>query len=98
MKIKEVIKYMKEKDINPLIVDAWSESKREIFNALKEKYDEGKREYKKDGYKILIEYTPSNGIGMGEHPSEMKISVLIDWNTEKVVNIENIKYVKTLNI
>ena len=61
MKIKKIISYMQEKDINPLKVDAWEDSRAEIYSALKRKYDEGKRDFKKDGHRILIEYTPSGG-------------------------------------
>lgn len=95
MKIKKIISYMQEKDINPLKVDAWEDSRAEIYSALKRKYDEGKRDFKKDGHRILIEYTPSGGRGMGEYPPEMRISVLVDWNVGKVVNIQN---VNTLNL
>ncbi len=76
--LANVIEYMKQKKVNPLRVDTWGSSKEEtkIFSILKNVYKNNKV-IEIDNYKILIDFTKGGGSGMGEHPDEYKISILL---------------------
>lgn len=78
--LEDLIEYMKENKVNPLIADAWETKNKEVYILMKNLY--AKREMREvifGNFKIKIEYTQGSGYGMGECPPEYRTTVLVNF-------------------
>lgn len=78
--LEDLIEYMKEKKVNPLIVDAWEDNNKEVYNLMKKLYDDkDTREVIFGNFKIKIDYTIANYNGRDTEPAEYRTTVLVNF-------------------
>ena len=73
--LADVVEYMQQNKMNPLIVDAWDSEKKEIYALLKTM----PRITHVANYKVRVNTTPGGGCGMGAYPAEIEVSILLDF-------------------
>ena len=75
--LADVVEYMQQNKMNPLIVDSWDSEKKEIYALLKTM----PRITHVANYKVRVNTTPGCGMGEypGEYPAEIEVSILLDF-------------------
>lgn len=78
--IEDIIEYMKENKVNPLVIDAWDQcpTRYPIYGLMGKLYkDKETREVVFGNYKIIIEFTHGLNSGMAMEPDEYKTTILL---------------------
>lgn len=80
--IEDIIEYMKENKVNPLVIDAWDQcpTRYPIYGLMEKLYkDKETREVIFNNFKIKIEHTNGGGCGMGAYPAEYRTTILVNF-------------------
>jgi hypothetical protein len=80
--IEDIIEYMKENKVNPLVIDAWDEcsTRYPIYGLMEKLYkDKETREVIFNNFKIKIEHTKGGGFGMRAYPAEYRTTILLNF-------------------
>ena len=80
--LEDLIEYMKDNKVNPLVVDAWNEdpTRYPIYSLMKKLYDDREtREVIVGNFKIKIDFTPGRNSGMASEPDEYRTIVLVNF-------------------
>lgn len=80
--IEDIIEYMKENKVNPLVIDAWDQcpTRYSIYGLMGKLYkDKETREVIFGNFKIKIEHTNGGGCGLGAYPAEYRTTILVNF-------------------
>jgi hypothetical protein len=74
--LADIVEFMKENKKNPLVIDAWDTGKNaEMYMLLKTL----PHMTEVGNYKVRINQITGGGCGMGEHPAEIEVSILLNF-------------------